>query len=335
MGELVLVVAGKAGVVGVVGVGLIEGCGAGAEGTVHKGLEHGEVEKRVVSGVAGTAFLEDLKGLVEGEPLGEAEVELVRVLELFEGEEVLPVGVVLDAGDAVGEGVVDGEVEGFGAVFGAGRGDFVEDEVSRGGFAEDAGGVAGGVVVDFGSLGVGGLVGDAGGGEGGGVGEGDVAVDALEDAGVAGGDGIDVLAGGEFGSGPEGVVPAAALEPGAGLGFGGVGADALLHLGKGSDSIEVDGELLAAGGGHVGVGIVEAGHCEGVVQVDDAGLRGLQFEDLGIGAGGEDLSFGDGQGLDFCGGGGGVVGAEVGAGEDVAMEVNGVRRSLLRLGEGG
>ena len=96
--------------------------------------------------------------------------------------------------------------------------DFAEDEVGGGGFAEDAGGGAGGVAVDLGAGGVGGVGGDAGGGEGGGVGDGHVAVDAAEDAGVAGGDGVDVLACGEFLAGPEGVVPAAAVEPGAGLG---------------------------------------------------------------------------------------------------------------------
>ena len=56
---------------------------------------------------------------------------------------------------------------------------------------------------------------------------------------------------------------------------GGVGADAVLHLGEGGDVVEVDGELVAAGVGHVGVGVVEAGHGEGAVEVDDLGGRGL------------------------------------------------------------
>ncbi len=44
--ELVLVVAGDAGVAGVVGVGRFEGGGAGAERAVHEALEHAEVEER-------------------------------------------------------------------------------------------------------------------------------------------------------------------------------------------------------------------------------------------------------------------------------------------------
>jgi hypothetical protein len=131
------------------------------------------------------------------------------------------------------------------------------------------------------------------------------------------------------------VVPAAALEPGAGFGLGGVDADALLHLGQGFDSVEVDGELLLTGGGHVGVGVVKAGHREGTVQVDDFSLRAFELEDCGVGAGGEDLSVGDGEGLDFRWGGGGIVGAEMGAGEDVAVEVDGVGRGLLGVREGG
>ncbi len=48
------------------------------------------------------------RGWSKAQPLGYAEVEFAGVLELFQGEEVFPFGVVLDAGDAVGEGVVDG-----------------------------------------------------------------------------------------------------------------------------------------------------------------------------------------------------------------------------------
>ena len=55
-------------------------------------------------------------GEVEVDPLADAEREFVFVLEAFEDEEVFPVGDVLDGGDAVGEGVRDGELEGPGGV---------------------------------------------------------------------------------------------------------------------------------------------------------------------------------------------------------------------------
>ena len=70
----------------------------------------------------------------------------------------------------------------------------------------------------------------------------------------------------------------------------------------------------------MGVGVVEAGHREGTVEVDDLGFRALELEDFGIGARREDFSVGDGEGSDLCRGGRGVVGTEVGAGEDIAVD---------------
>ncbi len=204
------------------------------------------MEAEIVGWVAGSALFEDFDGLVEVHPLAYAEREFVGVLELFEGEEVFPVGVVLDAGDSVGECVCDGDGEGLATFFEGWRRNFAEDEGTSGGFAEDSRGIAGGVAVDFGAGGVGGGWGDVGGGEGGGVGYGHVAVYAAEDGGVAACDRVEVGAGGEVVVGPEGVVPAAALYPCAGFGGGDVGADALLHFGEGAGADEVDGEF--AGG---------------------------------------------------------------------------------------
>jgi len=246
------------------------------------------------------------------------------VLELFEREKIFPVGVVLNAGDAVGEGVGDGDGHGLTALLQRRRRNFCDDEGIDGGFAEDAGGVAGGVAVDFGTGRVGGGGGDVGGDEGGGVGYGHVAVDAAEDGWVACGYLVQVFTGGEFSVGPEGVVPSSALNPCAGLGGCDVGADALLHLGEGADADEVDGEFLAAGFADVGVGVVEAGHREGSVQIDDCGFGAFELQDLGVGACGYDFSVGDGEGGDLGGGCGGVAGPEVGAGEDVAVEEDGV-----------
>lgn len=120
--------------------------------------------------MAGSALLKDLEGLVEVHPFGDAEVEFVGVLEFFEGKEVLPVGVVLDAGDAVREGVGDGDGQGLAALFEAGRRNFRSDEGVGGGFAEDAGGGAGGGAIGPINLRAGGIRGgggDVGGGEGG------------------------------------------------------------------------------------------------------------------------------------------------------------------------
>ncbi len=118
--EVGLLVARDAGVVGVVGVGFREGGGAGAEGSVHEALEHAEVKERVVGVVGGAARLKSGEGEVEVEPLGDAEVEGAGVFHGLEREPVVPVGEVLNGGDAVRERVGDGEVEGFAADVGRG-----------------------------------------------------------------------------------------------------------------------------------------------------------------------------------------------------------------------
>jgi len=154
------------------------------------------VEEGVVEVVVGAVVFEGGDGVVEGEPLGDAKGEFVLALHLFEDEEVVPVGEVLYGGDSVGEGVVDGELEGAATGGGVGFGDDGFDEVEGGLFADDAGGLAGGVEVDLRSGGGFGAGGDVSGGESGGVDDGDVAVGALEVGGVVAGNGVEVLSGG-------------------------------------------------------------------------------------------------------------------------------------------
>ena len=83
----------------------------------------------------------------------------------------------------MGECVEDGELRAFDAFFVRGRRDDFVDEVLCG-FAQDSGGVAGRVEVDGSAFRWGGFAGDSGGGEGGGVGDGDVAVNTVEEGGV-------------------------------------------------------------------------------------------------------------------------------------------------------
>ena len=59
-------------------------------------------------------------------------------------------------------------------------------------FSQNAGKLAGGIVVDFASCGIWGLWRDACGGKGGGVGDGDVSVDADQHGRMAVRDGIDI-----------------------------------------------------------------------------------------------------------------------------------------------
>ena len=193
--QLFLAVAGDTGVVWVVGVGFGEGGGAGAEGAIHEALEHGEVEERVVGGVGGAARLEVAEGEVEVDPFGEAEVEFAFAFHGFEHEPVIPRGEVLNAGDAVGECVGDGEIESLAAGVGVGRRDFAVDEGDGRSFADDAGGGAVRREIDLAAGGGGAVSGDCSGIEGGAVGDDDVTVRAVEDGGVAGRDLINIFAG--------------------------------------------------------------------------------------------------------------------------------------------
>jgi hypothetical protein len=78
------------------------------------------VEEGVDDGVRAATLEECVDGGVEGQPLADAEVELVGFFEVGEDEEVVPGGEVFDGRDSVGEGVGLGEEESFAALFGGG-----------------------------------------------------------------------------------------------------------------------------------------------------------------------------------------------------------------------
>ncbi len=187
----------------------------------------------IVEVVAGAARFEIADGKVEVDPLVDAERQFVFVLEAFEDEPVVPGGEVLDGGDAVGERVLDGELESLAACVVAGWRDVFFDEGAGGRFADDAGGLALRIAVDVAAEGIGCGGVDARGFECGGVGDGDVAVDAIEEGGVGAGDGVEVLTRGQSFRRPLGVVPAAAEDPCVRVveSFG-VGGDARLHFGE-------------------------------------------------------------------------------------------------------
>ena len=83
----------------------------------------------------------------------------------------------------------------------------------------------------------------------------------------------------------------------------------------------------------MGVSVVEAGHGEGAVQVDDLGGPGdaRKFGRLGVGAGEDDASAGDGKCLNTLG----LRGEQVDAGEDVTVADEGVDVGCGRLGKDG
>ena len=73
------------------------------------------------------------------------------------------------------------------------------------------------------------------------------------------------------------------------------------------------------------MGVVEAGHGEGAVEVDDLGVGGFELQDFGVGADGEDGAIAGGDGSDASGRGIGVRRPEMRASEDVAVDEDRVR----------
>ncbi len=179
-------------------------------------------------------------------------------------------------------------------------------------------------------LGICGLGGQAGGLERGGVGDRDVAVDAVEERRVIAGDGVKVLAGRQRFGGPERVIPAAAQDPLSGLRCGDISPDASLHLGQRTHPDQVHGQPLLPGLGHVGVGVVEARHRERAVQVDHAGLRPPEREHGGVVTHGDDPAVTDREGGNVTWVRVTVAGPQPRSGEDVAMYEDGVGGRLRR-----
>ena len=100
--ELVLRVLGKAGIGRIVGVGGVEGSGAGAERSVHEAFEEAGVEHGVIRVMMVPHADEVGQGGFEREPLGNAQIKIALLFHLLIDEKIVPVAEVLDTGDAVG-----------------------------------------------------------------------------------------------------------------------------------------------------------------------------------------------------------------------------------------
>jgi len=210
---------------------------------------------------------EGFERVVEGEPLGEADAELTFFLHLFEDEEIVPVGVILHGGDAVDKGVVDGDFKGTAASGGVGLWNDRADE-GECCVADDAGGLAVGIEIDGATYGRFGCAGDVSCGERGGINYRDMTVGTFEECRMVGSNGVQILTRGQGFAVPLGVVPAAAGDPLTCVQSGSIGFDFGLHRTERWDVIQIDRKRVLAGGGHVGVGFVEAGHDESAVEVD-------------------------------------------------------------------
>ena len=94
-------------------------------------------------------------------------------------------------------------------------------------------------------------------------------VGAFKERWMISGDRIEVLAGGQCFIRPPGLVPARPQKPGAILCFECGMLDACFHLSQRSDTVQINGKFLPACGAKVRMGIVEAGHDECALEIDE------------------------------------------------------------------
>ena len=154
-----------------------------------------------------------LSWIVEGQPLGDARGELSVAFDFLENLEIIPtylrlsvVGIVLRGGDApLRPDSCRAASMACRRRSCVGLGNDGEHRLARG-FAQNAGGLAGGIAIDFSALRILAGDGDAGQLQCAGVGHRDVSIDALQKYRMIGGDFIDVPAAGQ--------VPSPATESG-------------------------------------------------------------------------------------------------------------------------
>ncbi len=224
--------------------------------------------------------------IVKGHPFGDAGGQFSAMLELLENLEIIPaqlrvsgVGIVLRGSDAPLRQILQGGFDSLSATVMVRFGDHRGHRVTRG-FTQNAGGLAGGVAIDFAAFRI--LAGnrDAGQLQRPGVSDGDVSIHALQKDGMVGGDFIDVPAAGEFFHRPQSFVPASADNPFAGSGALHSVANAVAKFGQGFYAAQFHGQAPKARVGQVHVSIVESGHYKVPAQIDDRGRRSLQLDDF-------------------------------------------------------
>src|SRR5262245_45427487 len=109
-----------------------------------------------------------------------------------------------------------------------------------------------------------------------------MAIYAIEKHRMVAGHLVDVPAARQFLDGPEGMIPTAAYNPFAGSGCSQAGANPLAKIGQRLRPRQVHGISLEASGRQVKMGIVESRHNEVPGQIDDFGVRTLEFQDFGV-----------------------------------------------------
>ena len=216
--------------------------------------------------------LQQFDRIVETEPFADAQGQLAFALQVLVNQKRLPTGIVLRRGDAPTGGVGDGKFGGAAKTRGSWRRNFRLDQPSRG-FAQNAGRIARGVVVDFAAFGSLRLRCNSSELQGCGVGHGDVFIHPDEHSGMRAGHRVYVLVGRQLSVCPQRLVPATADEPLTGRGVLDAGGDALLHLGQRVHAAQIDAQQIQSRVLEMNVSIIEARHHEVAAEIDNLRVR--------------------------------------------------------------
>ena len=190
---------------------------------------------------------------------------------------------------------------------------------------DNPGQIAVGIVVQLATLRTRGLIGHPRQGERGRVGDRNVPVHPGEDRWMAARYGVEILPGGQGLAGPQGMVPTPAQEPLSSRSRGRGRTHPAQHLSQRSAASEVDRQLDAPSIGEMHVGVIDAGHHEGPMEVEEPGPRLLLAQNRRVVSDGDDLMASHRDGRDPLH----VAAAKANAGEDISVVID---RNHGRLG---
>src|SRR6266852_653301 len=252
---------------GVVGIGLEHGGGAGTESTVGDHFESAGLEPRISGAAIGALVFQVVERLGKMQPFGDAHGKLAVIFEQLVSEEIFPIGIILSGSDAILGEIGQNQGDSAAALLDAGIRDAGADKLHRRTFLEHAGKLPGRVALEFTAGRIGRVLIEFGELEGERIGDGDVARNLGQQHGIFGGNVVELPFVGKLFFRPQRVVPAGAGDPFAFLVRSDAGGEALFQLFDGGRAVEAHGKHARARGTEVDVGIIESGHEEFFVEM--------------------------------------------------------------------
>ena len=146
--QFALLILREAGVARIVGIRRQQRGRARTQRAIHEAFQHGRMQHWIVGGMMCAMRLQQADRIVEPQPFADAQRQLAFPLQVLVHKKGFPTGIVLSRGDAPTRGVGQRKFGGAAQTRGSRQRDFGLDQSSCR-FAQNAGGLAVGFVVDF------------------------------------------------------------------------------------------------------------------------------------------------------------------------------------------